>query len=68
MAEAYAAEFGNYSRDYQLYRSTGGKTGFFDFKTLDSQTDELSRMLRNAERDALDPRKVAPAILHFIGR
>jgi hypothetical protein len=33
------------SADYQLYAATGGKTGCFDFKTLDAQTAELQEML-----------------------
>ena len=64
--EAYRAEAGDYSADYQLYRATGGKTGFFDFKTLDQQGKDLATMLANAERPGYDPRKFGPKIMSFI--
>lgn len=66
LLESYQAELGRYSPDYQLYRSTGGKTGFFDFKTLDAQTEELQALLANAERSGADPRVFGPKLMRFI--
>lgn len=64
--ESYLAEAGRPSPEYQLYRATGGKTGFFDFKTLDGQTAELASMLKNAERSVLHPMKVGAKALAIV--
>lgn len=64
--EAYRAEAGAYSPDYTAYRNTGGKTGFFDFKTLNAQTDELQRLLADAERSPVDPRKFGPKAMALV--
>jgi hypothetical protein len=64
--ESFRAERGTYSPDYQLYRATGGKTGFFDFKTLDGQTRELQSMLDNAGRVAVDPRVLGPKLMAIV--
>ncbi|MBI5270702.1 MAG: hypothetical protein HY856_13605 [Burkholderiales bacterium] len=55
---SYKAEFGAIDPDFELYRQSGGKTGFFDFKTLDAQARELQDMLDMAGSSAIDPRKL----------
>lgn len=64
--ESYRAEFGSPGQEYQLYRTSGGKTGFFDFKDIDTLTRDLQRDLANAERSALDPRVFGPKALELI--
>lgn len=66
MVEAYRAEAGSYSPDYQDYRNTGGKTGFFDFKTIDAQTAELQALLADADRSIINPRKLGPKAMALI--
>lgn len=66
MVESMAAEFGSRSTDYDLYRSAGGKTGFFDFKTVDDLSREMKRLVAQSERSMADPRKLAPAMLNLI--
>jgi hypothetical protein len=67
MRDSFASEFGAApSPEYELYRKTGGKTGFFDFKTLDAQTDELMQLASHADQSNYDPRKVGRAALHVI--
>lgn len=66
MREGMRAEFGTPSAEYQLYRSTGGKTGFFDFKSIDDQAKDLQKRLANAERSNADPRVWGAQALHLI--
>lgn len=67
MLAAWRAEVGkNPSPAYQLYRTTGGKTGFMDFKTIDDRAAELKAMAAAAERSALDPRTFGPKALELI--
>ena len=66
IVESYKAEFGTHTRDYQLYRETGGKTGFFDLKNIDTQAAELSALLKDADRMAINPVKVGRKALHVI--
>lgn len=66
MTEAWKAEFGSPSPDYQLFRATGGKTGFMDMKDIDSQVADLKSRLEQAEMSNGDPRKWAPAALSLI--
>ena len=66
MVESYKAEAGRRSNDYNDFRNTGGKTGFFNFRDIDAQTAELQAMLRDAERMAIDPRKFGPMALRLI--
>lgn len=63
---AAAAEMKKPSAEFQLYRSTGGKTGFFDFRTLDQQTKELETLVAKSEQGALDPRRMGRAALGVI--
>jgi hypothetical protein len=64
--ESFAAELGNRSVDYNLFRATGGKTGFMDYKTLDDISNELASMVAQAERGMLDPRNLGPAALRLV--
>lgn len=64
--ESYAAELGIRSADYNAYRLSGGKTGFFDFKTIDGQAKELGAMLKDAERSPVNPIKVGRTALAII--
>lgn len=66
MVEAWRAEFGNASPDYQLFRATGGKTGFMDFKDIDTLAKELQGRVAKAEMSAMDPRIWGPAALSLI--
>lgn len=65
VAEAYKAEFGTPSADYELFRATGGKTGFFVFGDVDERAAELSSMLADAERTAINPIKLGRSVLRF---
>lgn len=49
LKQAWAAEAGKPSAAYQIYRATGGKTGFFDFKTIDEQAQELADIAKAAD-------------------
>jgi hypothetical protein len=60
------AETGRPGSDYQLFRATGGKTGFMDFKTIEDLAKDLSNRVRDAERSKLDPRKFGPKALELI--
>jgi len=64
--ESFKAEFGKKTRDYQLYRETGGKTGFFDLKNIDTQAAELSALLKDADRWRINPVKAWRKALHVI--
>lgn len=66
LVQGMRAEFGSPSADYQAYRSSGGKTGFFDFKTIDAQAKDLQKRLANAERSSFNPRVWGPGALHLI--
>lgn len=66
LLESFKAEFGARSPDYELYRATGGKTGFFDFKTIDDLSRELTHMADTAQLSAFDPRKALPKTLSLI--
>lgn len=65
--ESFAAEFDKgMSADYQLYRASGGKTGFFDFKTVDDLSKEMKKLADQAEQGNLDPRKVGRVALDLV--
>ena len=64
--ESFRAEFGKPSPDYQLFRATGGKTGFMAFREIEDIAKDLSRQLRDAERSGLNPLWLGPALLRFI--
>jgi hypothetical protein len=66
LAQSAAAEAGKPGADYQLFRATGGKTGFMDFKTIEDLAKDLSNRVRDAERSKLDPRKFGPKALEMI--
>lgn len=66
IVESYMAEFGKLTPDYQLYKATGGKTGFFDFKTIDSQTAELRKLMADADRLPINPRVFLPKAMGLI--
>lgn len=81
MVESFRHEFGsdrsgNIVRDlltprragpeYNEFRYTGGKTGFFDFKTIDELSEDLKDMVRKSEMGMLDPRKLGPKFLDVI--
>ena len=66
MNEARKAEFGQPSADYQLFRSTGGKTGFFGFQDVDTLAADLQKQLKQAELSGADPRVWAPAALGLV--
>lgn len=66
LAQSAAAEAGKPGADYQLFRATGGKTGFMDFKTIEDLAKDLSNRVRDAERSNLDPRKFGPKALSMI--
>ena len=57
---------GKPSAQYQLFRATGGKTGFFDFKSIDDQVDELNNLMKQSEQGPVDPRKLGRQFLHFV--
>lgn len=65
-AQSVAAEAGKPPAEYQLFRATGGKTGFMDFKTIEDLAKDLSNRVRDAERSNLDPRKFGPKTLELI--
>lgn len=65
-AEAFRAEGRDFSPDYQLFRSTGGKTAFFGLKTVDELVDELSDTVRQAEQSVIDPRRLGRAALNLV--
>ena len=52
--------------EYTEFRYTGGKTGFFDFKTIDELSEELNDLVRKSEMMAIDPRKLGPKLLDII--
>lgn len=64
--ESFRAEAGTRSPDYEEFRRTGGKTGFFDFKTVDDLSIQINRMVASAERGWLDPRNLGPKMLDII--
>lgn len=64
--EAAKAEVGRPSESYQIFRASGGKTGFMDFKTIGAIANDLSRKLKNAERMWIDPRVWGPAALDLV--
>lgn len=66
LAESWRAEFGKPSADYQLYAALGGKTAFFNLKTIDDQARELQSMVADADRGPFDPRKVARGAFHLV--
>lgn len=66
MAASFQAEFGTPSADYQLYRATGGKTGFMNFRDIDELAKDLQHRVTQADRSAVDPRVWAPAALELI--
>jgi len=66
LKEAWQAEAGTMSKDYQLYAAMGGQTHFFALKTLDAQADELQRLVREADRSPVDPRTLGHAALRLI--
>jgi len=55
--DSYRAEAGGYSPSFDAYRTSGGKTGFFDFKTLDAQAAELQFLLDMEHASVANPRK-----------
>lgn len=66
LKESYMAEAGTYSPDYQLYRATGGKTGFFDFKNVERQEKELASFMSDAERGVMHPMSVAKTFISVV--
>ena len=66
MKESWNAEFGTPSAEYQLFRSTGGKTGFMNFKDIPDMAKDLSNRLAKAEMASWDPRVWAPATLDLV--
>lgn len=69
LREAFRAEtLRRPSLPYQVYRTTGGKTGFLDFKTIDQLADDLSRTAERAGRSWFDPRELGRKTLDLIER
>ena len=66
LKESFKAEFGTPSADYQLYRATGGKTGFMQFREIEDIAKELGQKLVDADRSPLNPLWLGPALLRFI--
>ena len=66
MREAFNAERGRPSADYQQFRESGGKTGFMDFKDIETLSKDLQDRLRNAERSGADPRVWGPRALELV--
>lgn len=65
---SFRAEWSKYSPEYQEYRQTGGKTGFFDFKDIDTLSKDLQARIAHAERFKLDPRALGSHALKHIER
>lgn len=60
------AESGKPPAEYQLFRATGGKTGFMDFKTIEDLAKDLSTRIDKAGMSGVDPRKFGPKALELI--
>ncbi len=60
------AENGKPPADYQLFRATGGKTGFMDFKTIEDLAKDLATRIDKAGMNGADPRKFGPKALELI--
>jgi hypothetical protein len=66
MAEAYRAERGRPSAEYQLFLATGGTTGFQGFRDLDGLTEALQKELANANRPWFNPMQLGSKALAIL--
>jgi len=65
-AESFKAEAGKPSVDYQLFKAMGGVTHFHNLTTIEQQSHELEAIVKDAERSALDPRKLLPKAMGLV--
>ena len=64
--EAYKAQFLDPGPEYRRYVNAGGTTGYFGLKDLNATGEDLQALMRNAERSAINPIKMAMAIATFV--
>lgn len=66
VVESFRSEFGTASPDYQLFRATGGKTGFMNFRDIPEIAADLQKSIKNFEQGGIDPRVWGPKALRTI--
>lgn len=66
VVESFRSEFGQASPDYQLFRATGGKTGFMNFRDIPEIAADLQKSIADASRSGFDPRVWGPKALRTI--
>lgn len=64
--EAWQAETGKKSADYQLFAAMGGKTSFFNLRDIDEQAAELEWLVKHGQRSHLNPLKFGASALRLI--
>ena len=66
MKESFKAEFGTPSAEHQLFRATGGKTGFIEFRQIDEISKDLEKRLVDFDRSGVNPLWWGPKALEVI--